>query len=270
MSGLRLSRILDLADAIYPFDSAEPWDNVGLQIGDPNRIVERIAFSLDPSRLTLDFAARNHCHLLITHHPIILSPVKQILATDHASRIIMCAVKMNVDVLSLHTNLDAAVGGLNDHLAQSIKLEDVLTPPQARCSRMGSLTNPVSLHTFADYLVELLQIPSVHVIAKDNPVVKKIFCVAGSGMGYLSEALNMGADVMVTGDVRYHAAVEAIESGMAVIDCGHFHLEKAAPKIMAGTFKKALEEINAHIECLVCEEEKDPFSKQYIGEEDLN
>ena len=260
MGSLQLARLLNIADTLYPFDLAESWDNVGIQIGDPDRIVERIAFSLDPSPITLEFAARNHCQLLVTHHPILLSPISRITASEYRSRLLMYAAKLDVDVISLHTNLDAAPGGLNDHLTQMIKLEDVQTPGSAKCARIGSLWAAMDLQSLADLLGELLETPSVHVIARDNRLVRKIFCVCGSGMGYLTEALRTGAEAMVTGDVKYHGAVEALESGMAVIDCGHFHLEKAAPRIMAEAFTKALEDLDAKIDCIAFEEEKDPLS----------
>jgi len=151
-----------------------------------------------------------------------------------------------------------------------MKLEDVQTPANARCARIGALADPLDLQSLAVHLAKLFETPSVNVIARDNRIVKTIFCVSGSGMGYLREALGAGADAIVTGDVRYHAAVEALESGIAVIDCGHFPLEKAGPRIMAQAFTKALEELGEDIECIVCQEEKDPLSKGYIGEEDLN
>ncbi|MGB9616038.1 MAG: Nif3-like dinuclear metal center hexameric protein, partial [Desulfomonilaceae bacterium] len=128
MGSLQLARLVEIADTLYPFDLAEPWDNVGIQIGDPDRIVERIAFSLDPSPCALEFAARNHCRLLVTHHPILLSPINRLVAHEYPARVLMLAAKKEVDVVSLHTNLDAAVGGLNDHLAAMMKLEDVQTP----------------------------------------------------------------------------------------------------------------------------------------------
>jgi len=270
LGSLQLARLVEIADTLYPFDLAEPWDNVGIQIGHPDRIIERIAFSLDPSPCALEFAAQNQCGLLVTHHPILLSPIIRLVAHEYPSRLLMLAAKKEVDVVSLHTNLDAAVGGLNDHLTHIMKLEGVQTPDHARCARIGALANPVGLHSLAVHLGRLFEASSVRVIARDDRVVERVFCASGSGMGYLGEALRLGADVMVTGDVRYHAAIEALQLGMAVIDCGHFPLEKAAPQIMARAFSKALHELDARVECIVYDEEQDPFAKGYIGEEDLS
>ncbi len=270
LGSLQLARLVEIADTLYPFHLAEPWDNVGLQVGDPDRIIERIAFSLDPSPCALEFAARNQCALLVTHHPILLSPINCLNAHDYPCRLLMLASKKDLDVVSLHTNFDAAAGGLNDHLAQLMDLVDVQTPAHARCARIGALPNPAALRTLAVHLRKLFHASSVRVIARDDRKVETVFCVSGSGMGYLREALRLGADVMVTGDVRYHAAVEALELGMAVIDCGHFTLEKAAPQIMAQAFSRALQELHDGIECIVYDEEQDPLSKGYIGEEDLS
>jgi GTP cyclohydrolase I len=259
LAGLLLSQLVKIADKLYPFELAEPWDNVGIQIGDPDRLIERMAFSLDPSVDTLDFASQNLCTLLITHHPVLIEPIKNLVTTQCPERILVHAARLGIDILSLHTNFDAAPGGLNDHLATLMELREGRVPDNAGCARAGLLTFPVSLENFAEKLSLIFRVNTVRLIGAGNKPVERVFCVSGSGMSYLPQAVSWGADVMVTGDVRYHAALEALSAGIPVIDCGHFHLEKMSPQVMATAFGEALRELEAEVECIQCGEEKDPF-----------
>lgn len=259
MAGLLLSQLVKIANTLYPFELAEPWDNVGIQIGDPDRLVERIAFSLDPSVDTLDFASQNLCSLLVTHHPVLLHPITNLVTTQYQARIFVLAARLGIDILSLHTNFDAAPGGLNDHLARLLELRDVRVPDHAGCARLGLLPDPVKLEDFAERLSGIFHMNAVRLIGSANKPVERVFCVSGSGMSYLPQAVSCGAHVMVTGDVRYHAALEALSTEMPVIDCGHFHLEKMAPRVMAAAFSEKLGELQVGVDCIPYNGEKDPF-----------
>jgi GTP cyclohydrolase I len=268
VKGLRLTEIVSIADRLFPLNLAEPWDNCGIQIGDPDRRIFSAAFSLDPTLRTVSFAAEKECQLLITHHPVLLEPIKNFLATNHSSSILMAAARARVDIVSLHTNLDAAPGGLNDCLAKAIGMQDISVPMSASCARFGRLSAPMSVYELASVLVGKFESSSLRVIADKDILVETVFCASGSGMGYWSEVLRCNPDVVVTGDVRYHSAQEAIERGIPVIDAGHFHLEKTAPVIMAAAFKREFDLLESQISCLICELEKDPFVNIYHLEED--
>lgn len=263
MSGLTLSRIMEIADRLFPFNCAEPWDNCGLQLGDPCREIRSIAFSLDATPRTIRFASEMDCELLITHHPVIMDPLRQITPATMTGLTLIAAARAGVDVLSLHTNLDAARGGLNDYLAQTLGLKDVIIPLPAACARLGTLPRPGDLHSLAQIVARSLDIPAVRLVCEENREIQRVFCVSGSGMGFLKDALHHRADVMVTGDVRYHAAREALEMGMPVIDAGHFGLEKVAAGLMSEAFRKEFSEINVDVTCHQCRMETEPFLQIY-------
>jgi len=263
VNGLSVAEILQVADRIFPFNQAEPWDNCGLQIGNLERTVDAVAFSLDPSFKAIEFSAGHSCSLLVTHHPVLLEPVRNLVSADYSSAILIAAVRAQVDIMSLHTNLDAAPGGLNDHLAETIGLQDTMVPLRASCARFGRLPIPVPVYELASRLADTLNCSCPRIVADGNRLVESVFCASGSGMGYWSEALRCRADVVVTGDIRYHAAVEAFEKGIALIDAGHFALEKAAPLIMGVAFEREFELMGREITCHICELEKDPFLDIY-------
>jgi dinuclear metal center YbgI/SA1388 family protein len=256
-----LSRIVEIADKLFPFDAAEAWDNSGIQIGNPDRSITAIAFSLDPTPQTLRFAQDNACQLLITHHPVLMEPALNILPERLPGRTLLAAAGMGIDILSLHTNLDAAHGGLNDHLASILNLEGVFTPVPAMCARMGKLPTPVGIKGLAARISQELEISHLRIISATEREVQRVFCASGSGMGYLVDALNYKADVMVTGDVRYHAALEALELGMPVIDAGHYGLEKGAAAILQERFQTEFERERLKVKCIACNIEQDPFTE---------
>jgi len=254
---------MEIADKLFPFNCAEPWDNCGIQLGDPCREIRSIAFSLDATPSTIKFASDMDCELLITHHPIIMDPIRQITTATLTGLTLMAAARRRVDVLSLHTNLDSAPGGLNDYLAETLGLEDVIIPLPAACARVGLLPGLSDLHSFAQTVARSFDLPAARVVSEGNREIRKVFCVSGSGMGYLKEAVSHRADVIVTGDVRYHAAREALEIGMPVIDAGHFGLEKPAVGLLSEAFGREFSEMDLEVTCHQCRLEKEPFLQIY-------
>jgi GTP cyclohydrolase I len=257
--GQCLLDIVEIANRLFPFEIAEPWDNCGIQIGDPTRRVNSIAFSLDATPQTVKFAAASSCELLVTHHPVLLEPFRNIVADSLFGRTLLDAARMGVDILSLHTNLDAAAGGLNDQLTDKLGLENVTTSVSAQCARVGRLPVTTTVFGLARKIARDLEISHVRVISEKDGDVRTLFLAAGSGMSYLGEALRQRADVMVTGDVRYHAAREALEMGMPVIDAGHYGLEKGAVQLLSAAFEAEFARLDLAITCINCRLEKEPF-----------
>lgn len=263
MTGASLAQIMEVADHLYPFEQAESWDNCGIQIGDRARIVTAIAFSLDATPQTIAFAADHRCELLITHHPVLIEPVRSVCYETLAGRTLMAAARSRVDIASLHTNFDAAQGGLNDWIAARLGLEDVFVPAPASCARMGNLAEALTVSTLARRVAADLGTNPPRIVGSRDVPVRSVFCASGSGMGYLDTALRYAADVMVTGDARYHSAREALELGMPVIDAGHFGLERHAGTVMADRFREEFMKMKIDIACLPCQAEADPYVETF-------
>jgi len=259
LSQLEVSEVLEIADRLFPFSLAEPWDNIGLQIGDPLMPVCSVAFGLDATPYTVDFAVSRKCNLLVTHHPVTIDAVKTVTTSNMTGRTMLKAAASGLAIVSLHTNFDAAPGGLNDFLADALQLQRPVEPISVPCARMGRLAAPLTLEEFASSAIRYLDLPGVRVVGDKDRLVREVFCVAGSGMSYLNEAIRYKADVMITGDVRYHAARECDEIGLAVVDAGHYGLEKAAPAILAGRFSCEFTRLGLDMDCHLCNVEKDPF-----------
>ena len=122
----RVSDIVGITNKIAPCQYAEAWDNVGLQLGDPAAQVSRIMVALDPGSPAIEAAIEARCHLLVTHHPFIFTPMKKISSADETGRLAIRALKNDLAVLSLHTNYDIAQGGVNDLLAERLGVQGTL------------------------------------------------------------------------------------------------------------------------------------------------
>ncbi len=122
----RLTDIIGLLNQLCPPDLAEEWDNVGLQVGDPKAEVTRILVCLDAEEVAVQEAQRLGAQLIISHHPLIFSPLKHLSPTDMTGRVLFQAIKQDIAVVSAHTNLDRAADGLNDWLAQRLGITDLV------------------------------------------------------------------------------------------------------------------------------------------------
>lgn len=218
---MQLQDILTILDSIAPFNTAEQWDNVGLMVGDPCQEIKSILVSLDPSFEAIDAARAADINLIISHHPLIFTPLKRIdLRRDRISRKIGTLIQSGIALVSMHTNLDASTGGVADVLAERLSLQGV----QAFGSmRYGTITEAMPLDSWA----KSLPFDTIRIVDARLPV-KNVCSCPGSGMGYLGDAQSLGCDTLVTGDVRYHAALDAREAGVNIVDLGHFATEQVA------------------------------------------
>ena len=369
MTNPKLSDIAGIINKKYPFSLAEEWDNVGLQLGDPTTEIRRIMVALDPLPQVIASAINNNCDLLITHHPLIFSPLRQITSSTSTGSSILKAAQSNLALLAMHTNYDIAQDGLNDLLAKRIALgqtrplkitgRDELTKlvvfvPQEQlekvrtallphaesignyqeCSfsaagegtflplagaqpaigtigkrkkveeqrlellvrrellpkairvllsvhpyeepafdcypllneappkglgRIGSLTEPVRLADWASNLAERLKCSSVRFVGDPATMIQKIALCSGSGASLLRDAVRAGADLLLTGDIKYHEAREAEAQGIALVDAGHFGTEILMVAAIRDFLGNSLNNAGYAAEILTADCEQDPF-----------
>lgn len=329
--------IIDVMEQLAPKYLAEKWDNVGLLLGSPAQVIKKIRVTLDVTQGVVDQAIQDNIDLLITHHPVIFSPVKNIRTDLPQGKLLASLLTHNIAVYAAHTNLDSATGGVNDILAakfnlqetkplttsyreklyklvvfvpktheevvsqaiweagaghigdyshcafgtpgqgtflpldgtkpfigqrgvlervEEIRLETVVTDKNSRrvikamlkahpyeevaydlyellnetdgvgLGRIGKLTSPLTLRDFIFQVKKALQIDYISVSGDLDRMVKKVAVCGGSGASLISKAAFAGADVFVTGDVKYHEGQDGLAAGVALIDAGHFATEQ--------------------------------------------
>ncbi|MFP3911321.1 MAG: Nif3-like dinuclear metal center hexameric protein [Desulfobacteraceae bacterium] len=226
---------MEMLERIAPLELAEPWDNPGLQVGDLSMPVNRVFVSLDPTLEAVRLAANAHAQVLFTHHPLIFKPISHIETTTYPGDVIRVALTQGIAIVTAHTNLDAAQGGINDMLAQLLGLDhvEVVSPAsgfeQVGLGRIGDLPGSIPLADFALKVSKVLGATrQLTRVGEESRPIRRVAVVGGSGGSLAGLAHQKGADLLLTGDVGHHTALEAATLGIALLDGGHFRTEKAA------------------------------------------
>ena len=234
----KIGDVLRIVDRVVPEALAEEWDNTGLQVGSLNRYAKGIILSLDADIAMFDKAREVGANIAITHHPLFFNPIKRLdLDTPHG-RIIERAVLDGVTLYSAHTNLDIMEGGVNDTLARRIGLLN--KRPFANMGRIGEVSSEETLEAIAVKLKSDFSLPYVTIVGDLGRRINRIAVCGGSGGSLVKDAAENGADLLITGDVKYHAARDAEAYGIAVIDIGHFASESVGLPVLASIIKEAL------------------------------
>lgn len=244
---ITVQQVLEEMRRIAPPELAESWDNVGLLV-DAGRPVDTILTTLDITAPVVEEAVRLGCSLIVSHHPVIFDPIKRITADDLPALLL----KGGVSAICMHTNLDAAPGGVNDTLAELLGMRDTV-PFADGCGRIGTVDA-----TTAKALAELCEDtlgPGVRYVEASHPVLR-LAEVSGAGGSYWKEALDLGADCLVTGEANHHAACDARRLGMGLVAAGHWATERP----IAGVLAKRLKEAFPEIPVTVSRADTDPFT----------
>ncbi|NOQ31213.1 MAG: Nif3-like dinuclear metal center hexameric protein [Helicobacteraceae bacterium] len=210
---MKLKDIYKELDIISPFELQEKWDNSGLQVGSYNDEVNSVVLSMDIDEELVNSIKENS--LVITHHPLIFSPLKQINYDQFPSSLIQKMIKKNISNIAMHTNFDKTHLNryvLEEILGFKISKEDDFTLYAEVDETLSSLSKKVK---------NLLNIENLKVVSvKDN--IKTIALCTGSGASLLE---NIDADCFLTGDIKYHDAMLAVAKNISMIDIGHYESE---------------------------------------------
>ncbi len=266
-----VQQVIDIVDQIAPFSLAESWDNSGLQVGDPDWIVSKILITLDVTVQAVAEAEKTGCDMLISHHPLIMSPEKRIDFSRMPGSVILACARSTLSVVSAHTSLDKATGGLNDYLAQKLHVacsRPFYTDTDASgavvdsiqgLGRVGNLDTPLSLRQLAGRIKQNLNIPLVRTIGSPDAVVKTAVICSGSGGSLTPQFLETGLDVYITGDLKYHEARDIEAAGKTAVDVGHFPSEHIAIDLLKRRLETQCSVRGYDIELVAFTREKDPF-----------
>ena len=231
-----LEDILNFLKSHFPEEEKESWDNVGLMTGDSCREIEKVLVCLDVTSDTVCEAKEFGADLIISHHPLIFSPLKNVVQDNGIGSTLIQLIKNDISVYSMHTNFDKADGGMNDLLAEKLGLldvrkytEDELLGSDGKAvdniGRVGVLDVPMTLDDFADFVKATLGCRAMKVFGDGEESVHTVALCSGSGGSMMTAAYNSGADVYVSSDFNHHHAQSAHETGLNLIDAGHFETE---------------------------------------------
>ena len=246
--------IIRFLDTLAPPSMKMDWDNVGLLCGSRLTAVTKVLVALDPFEHVCREAAAWGAELIVTHHPLIFDPLKNVTEDTSVGRCVRLLCRSGISAVNAHTNLDCAPGGVNDCLAQALGLENVrLITPMGTDSqgrvwgllRMGEVPAR-SLEDFLADVKETLHCEGLRYVSSGKPV-RLVAVGGGACAGGIAEAAAAGCDTFVTADVKYNQFWDARELGLNLIDAGHFPTENPVCAYLAEQIAARFPEIQVKI-----------------------
>lgn len=256
-----VAELVARVERLAPPELAEEWDNVGLMVGRHNRAVRRVLVVLELRHEVLSEARELGCQAIVCHHPPIFPTTRAVTDDQPAAELVLSAAEAGVAVVAAHTNLDAAEGGLNDLMAGMLGLIDTapLAPspaaPAAGLGRVGRRRAPRPLEAVVREVAAAFGGVPLRYAGDPGARIETVACCTGSGASLIDAALASGADLYVTGDLKYHDADRA--SGLPLVSVHHAVVERAALKAWSRVLGRALAEDD--VEVRFAETDTDPW-----------
>ena len=249
-----------------PPELAESWDNIGLQVGDPNAPVQRLMVALDATENVLEAASERKAQMVLTHHPLLFRPVSSLDISKQLPRLLAGFLRKNIALAAAHTNLDSTVGGVSDLLANALGLSDVKplhtsepNPPSVGLGRIGNLPYGCKLSEIMHKVSSMLGNPGLLVVGHPGQMITRVALCGGSGSDLWPMAIDEDADLFLSAEIKHHIAREAEQMGKAIIDAGHFYTEWPVVPAMAEYMKQQASEEGWDLEVYIFDDEKSPF-----------
>ena len=250
---MKVKDILNCITEIAPLDWQESYDNAGLQVGDENVEVNKVLVALDVTEELVDEAVAKKCDLIVSHHPLIFRGLKQVTPHSAIGRAVMKAVKNDISIISMHTNLDNSYLGVNARLAEKLGLANlrILQPstpdPQLRGAGMiGEFAEPMSEEDFLRCVAETIGSPCLRHSAFTGKQITRVAMCGGSGAFLLPDACAQHADAFLTADVKYHDFFLP-EGELLFVDGGHFETEQFTKELICALIRKKFPTFAAEI-----------------------
>ena len=239
---MKIKEIYAFLDSIAPYSTQCSWDNSGFMCGDMNNDVSAVMLCLDCTNDVIEKATDNGCNVIICHHPLIFAPVKRV----YGETALYNAIKNDITVISAHTNLDMADGGVNDALCGKLGLSDCekLIAEDVPLMRMGNITEQ-SADDFASFVAKTLGNGAE--VYDSGRKVRRVAVCGGAGGEYVSDAFYAGCDTFVTGEAKHHERLEAMNLGINLIVAGHFSTEIPVIEKLSEKLSEAFSDMKIYI-----------------------
>lgn len=239
-----LNKITEFLNEFAPFDIAEDYDNVGLLVGDKNKEIKKIMITLDVDEKVVEDAKNQGCDLIISHHPLIFSPLKKVVSDDSCARSIIALIKNDIALVSVHTNFDSAESGLCDVFLDKIAKTTNRIPLEGNViGRIADLSAECELSEILKNIKTEFNISALRYVGDTKKTIRKIAVCNGGGADFVYSAKGQGADLYVSGDLKYHHARFAYENDMALVEVPHYNAEIIFADYLKDILKNSFKEV---------------------------
>ncbi len=254
---VKLSEITDLIENKFPPEFAEDFDNIGLLVGRRDKEVSTVILCLDANKFVVQEAIDKGAELIITHHPVIFNPIKNVNDDTDAGEMLVSALENGISIYSAHTNFDSAPGGLTDTVCQMLDLSPI-SNLEGNLGRLCKTEKGTTAKSLCDRIKKEFGIEKLFsTFTTDKEINTVAVCNGGGGGELVDIAKSLGADVYISGDLKHHEmGALKIDDTTDFIEMRHFDSEKIAPYIIKEALLKAF---GKNLEMIVSQAEVSPL-----------
>ena len=253
---MECKKVIELLEKQSPKSYACDWDNVGLLVGREDKEIQKIYIALDATDEAIEEAIANGADMLLTHHPMIFKGMKRVTHEDFIGRRIIRLIQNDMVYYAMHTNFD--VMGMADLAADYLGISDtrvleitsVSETGEEGIGRYGSLKKEMTVRECCEEVKQAFSLENVKVFGDLERKVKTAAISPGSGKSVISNALQAGVDVLITGDIDHHEGIDAVAQNMTVIDAGHYGVEHIFIPYMEQYLKREAKELEIAVQPL--------------------
>ena len=257
---MKIKEVYDALERFAPLPLQEDWDNAGLQVGLTEAEVSGALLCLDVTEEIVREAMAKGCNLIVSHHPLIFRKLAQVSDTDMVQRSVMLAIKNDITIISMHTNLDSALGGVNHEMAERLGLQNIrfLNPQQLNgveygMGTVGELESEISAEQFVALVKKTFNCGCVITNPLIKRLIRRVAVMGGAGDCAIGAAEKAGADAFITGEMHYHQYFGHDDIQLAVI--GHYESEQYTQQLL----KRIIERDCVGVKCYIADTQTNPL-----------
>ena len=247
---MKMEKIIDRLAERYPSIYAMNWDNPGLQVGKSSHTVKKVMIARDATDHVIQECISWEADLLVTHHPLLLSGIRNITDGNFQGRKILAMVENGIAHYAIHTNYDVLKMTELAEKALKLKKTQILEITGIRddgsvygIGSVGIASGKMTAGAYCEYVKKAFGLKSVRLFGSPDKDIKRVAVSPGSGKSMIGSALAANADLLVTGDIGHHDGLDAVDQGMAVIDAGHYGIEHIFVPEMAQELREAFPDL---------------------------
>ena len=260
---MKIKQVVDALEQYAPLPLQEGYDNAGLQVGLTEAVdVSGALLCLDVTESVVDEAISKGCNLIISHHPLIFRKLARISDENYVQRTVCKAIKHDITIVSMHTNMDAAMGGVNFKIAEKMGLKDIhffagekeVNGVKGGEGVIGDFSEDMAADDLVLMLRDRFNVECVQCNQLLRRPIRKVALCGGAGAFLLNDAIAAGADAFITGEMSYHEYF-GHEQEIQICVIGHYQSEQFTPEI----FQEIIERKCPGVKCLVSEINTNPI-----------
>ena len=241
---MKIKQVLSALERFAPLPLQESWDNAGLQLGLTEAEVSGALLCLDVNEQIVDEAVAKGCNLIVSHHPLLFRGLKQISGADYVQRSVIKAIKQDIVIVSMHTNMDNALDGVNWKIAERLGLTEckffapkTVDGIEAGSGVVGRLPLEMEAHAFVELVKKQFHVDCAQCNALLQRPISKVAICGGAGDFLLPDAVREGADAFITGEMHYHQFF-GYEQQIQICVIGHYQSEQFTAEIFRDIIQK--------------------------------